>query len=178
MARYMAARVPPPLPPPREQVALQALARVGVRCLPARRNVNIALDLSLIVLIVVSFSTGWVASLLGLTEFGLHKYSSIALMAVATAHLGLHWRGLTAQLRRFGPRQSGPALRVVGGHGSRGPRPERSGTPTHQPRALEQPIELAPAASRPTQTIDEASGQRRAPLLARMRAFYRQPSVG
>jgi hypothetical protein len=38
--------------------------------------------------------------MLGLTEFGLHKYSSIAVFVVALMHVGLHWRSLAAQIRR------------------------------------------------------------------------------
>ena len=72
------------------------------RRLFARRYINIVINLTLLVLVLVSFVTGWVASLLGLTEFGLHKYSSIALLLMASAHLALHWRSLTQQLRNLG----------------------------------------------------------------------------
>ena len=68
----------------------------------SRRYVNIVINLTLLVLVVVSFITGWIASLLGLTEFGLHKYSSVALLLVASAHLVLHWRSLKTQLRNIG----------------------------------------------------------------------------
>jgi hypothetical protein len=50
-------------------------------------------------LIAMSFATGWIASFLGMTEFGLHKWSSIGFVVVAGIHLGLHWRGLAAQIR-------------------------------------------------------------------------------
>src|SRR5579859_550499 len=68
----------------------------------ARRYVNLVLNLALLGLIVVSFATGWIASLLGLTEFGLHKYSSIAMVVVALGHVVLHRRSLTLQLRNRG----------------------------------------------------------------------------
>src|SRR5438045_2579690 len=67
-----------------------------------RRYVNIVINLTLLGLVIMSFVSGWVASLLGLTEFGLHKYSSVALVLVASGHLMLHWRSLTAQLRYLG----------------------------------------------------------------------------
>lgn len=65
-----------------------------------RRALNTVLNLSLCGLLVVSFGSGWIASLLGLTEFGIHKYSSIALMAIGLLHLSVHARTLRAQLRR------------------------------------------------------------------------------
>ena len=52
-------------------------------------------------LLIVSFVSGWVASMLGLAEFGLHKYSSIAAFVAAGAHLALHWRSLVAQMKRL-----------------------------------------------------------------------------
>jgi hypothetical protein len=67
-----------------------------------RRYVNVTINLTLLCLVVMSFVTGWIASLLGLTEFGLHKYSSVALLVVASGHLVLHWRSLTVQLRHMG----------------------------------------------------------------------------
>jgi hypothetical protein len=67
---------------------------------PIRRRVNLAVNLLSLGLLVVSFATGWVASLLGLTEFGVHKYTSIALVFLAAAHLAMHWRTLVNQLRR------------------------------------------------------------------------------
>jgi hypothetical protein len=65
-----------------------------------KRDVNRALNVMLPLLLLVSFATGWTASLLGLTEFGIHKYSSIAVFVVALGHLVLHWRGFVAQVRR------------------------------------------------------------------------------
>jgi hypothetical protein len=69
-------------------------------------------------LLVVSFATGWVASLLALTEFGLHKYTSIALVFLAAAHLARHWRSMAHQLRHWRPprlEHEGLPL-IVGGH--------------------------------------------------------------
>lgn len=65
-----------------------------------RREVNLLLNLALLGLVVLSFASGWAASLLGLTEFGLHKFSSIALLVVATGHVVLHWRSLSNELQK------------------------------------------------------------------------------
>jgi ABC-type transporter Mla maintaining outer membrane lipid asymmetry permease subunit MlaE len=66
-----------------------------------RRDINLILNVTLPVLLILSFMTGWVASWMGLTEFGLHKYTSIAVFVVAFGHLGLHWRSLMAHMRRL-----------------------------------------------------------------------------
>jgi hypothetical protein len=65
-----------------------------------QRRINFVLNVTLPGLLVLSFLTGWMASMLGLTEFGLHKYSSIAVFVVALMHVVLHWRSLAAQIRR------------------------------------------------------------------------------
>jgi hypothetical protein len=70
----------------------------------SRHRFNTALNVGLVVLLVITFTTGWIASLLGLTEFPLHKYTSIAFLVVAIGHLAMHWRSLVAQLRRRRPR--------------------------------------------------------------------------
>ena len=75
--------------------------RTRLRWSVARRDISLAISLALAVLLVVSFVSGWMASLLGLTEFGLHKYSSLAVFALGLVHLGLHWRPLAAQVRRL-----------------------------------------------------------------------------
>jgi hypothetical protein len=72
------------------------------RRLWTRRYSNILINVALLGLVGMSFGTGWVASLFDLTEFGLHKYSSIALVLVACAHVVLHWRSLRIQLRNIG----------------------------------------------------------------------------
>jgi hypothetical protein len=83
-----------------------------------KRDINVVLNAALPMLLIVSFVTGWIASLMGLTEFGLHKYSSIAVFVVALAHLVLHWRAFVTQMRRISggsqPRPTGrPQLRVI-----------------------------------------------------------------
>jgi hypothetical protein len=66
----------------------------------ARREINLLINITLLGLVVLTFASGWAASLLGLTEFGLHKYSSIAMLVLAFSHIGLHWRSLAGQVRR------------------------------------------------------------------------------
>jgi hypothetical protein len=73
------------------------------------RNLNTVLNLALLVLVVASFVTGWVASWLELTEFAAHKYSSVALFALAAMHVALRWRVLMVQLRRVVLREAPPA---------------------------------------------------------------------
>jgi hypothetical protein len=72
-----------------------------VRRAAVRRNLKLGLNLALLALVVITFVTGWIASLLGLTEFGAHKYTSIGLFVVAGAHVVLHSRVLLHQLRRL-----------------------------------------------------------------------------
>jgi hypothetical protein len=67
----------------------------------ARRQVQPLVNLTLLGLVCLTFASGWAASLLGLTEFGLHKYSSIALLLLATTHVGMHFRSLSTQLRHM-----------------------------------------------------------------------------
>jgi len=76
-------------------MALQLTAR-----LPARRDLNSILNVALPLLLILSFSSGWLAALLGLTDFGLHRYSSVAVFVVALGHVALHWRRLEMSLRR------------------------------------------------------------------------------
>jgi hypothetical protein len=69
--------------------------------LPAKRDVNFIVNVAVLGLMVVSFASGWIASLLGFSEFGLHKWSSVALAVIASGHLGLHWRALASQAKRL-----------------------------------------------------------------------------
>jgi hypothetical protein len=87
---------------------------LSVSVLPSRRDSNAILNVSLLALFVVSFVSGWAAAWMGLTEFGLHKYSSIAVLLVAGAHLGLHRRPLALQVRRlFGRGEVAPVRRMI-----------------------------------------------------------------
>jgi hypothetical protein len=63
------------------------------------RNINLLINLTLLVLVIVTFVSGVIASMLGLTEFGLHRYASVALLALAATHVGLRFRSMTTRLR-------------------------------------------------------------------------------
>jgi hypothetical protein len=76
-----------------------------------RRHINLILTMTLPVLLILSFVTGWMASWLGLTEFGLHKYTSIAVFVVALGHLSLHWRSFLGHIRRSRRKINEPLLR-------------------------------------------------------------------
>jgi hypothetical protein len=95
----------PPSPAPGKDIGSTGNAvvvRTPGRRSMAQRYSNMLINLTLLGLVGVSFVSGWIASLLGLTEFGLHKYSSVALLLVASGHVVLHWRSLRAQLRNLG----------------------------------------------------------------------------
>jgi hypothetical protein len=95
--------------PQRRHLPRPVAVALGPR-LPARRDINFILNVALPWLLILSFVSGWMASWLGLTEFGLHKYSSIAVFVIALAHLALHWRSLATHLRRLvGARRPAPA---------------------------------------------------------------------
>jgi hypothetical protein len=66
-----------------------------------RRDVLLLLNVALPTLLIISFLSGWAASMLGLTEFGLHKWSSIAVFVIALAHLALHWRSFLSHIGRL-----------------------------------------------------------------------------
>lgn len=61
---------------------------------PSKRELNLAINVVLLALLALSFFTGWYASLNSLTEFGLHKWSSIGFVVAVGAHVALHWDDL------------------------------------------------------------------------------------
>ena len=67
-----------------------------------RRGYTLAfvMNVALGVLLLLSFGTGWVAVLLGLSELGIHKYSSILLIIAVVIHVALHHRSLSRRRRR------------------------------------------------------------------------------
>jgi hypothetical protein len=66
---------------------------------PSKRELNLAINVVLLALLVLSFLTGWIASLNGMTEFGLHKWSSIGFVVAVGAHIALHWSDLLTHVR-------------------------------------------------------------------------------
>lgn len=83
---------------PRTNPQWTAARRLGVH----QRLLGV-LNTLLIVLVALTFITGIVASLLGVTEFAPHRLSSAALLIGVGLHLGLHRRALKAQWRRWRP---------------------------------------------------------------------------
>ena len=75
-----------------------------------RRRLGVAVSVGLLVVVVLTFLTGFVAAALDLNRFAYHKYAAYAAIALAAVHVVLHWRSLTGQLRRwFGPGAGRPA---------------------------------------------------------------------
>ena len=66
-----------------------------------RTHSNSALNVVLVVLAIVAFTTGWIANRLGLSEYPPHLYTSIALFVVAGLHLVVHRRAFAHQVRRL-----------------------------------------------------------------------------
>jgi SagB-type dehydrogenase family enzyme len=66
-----------------------------------RKRFNVSISLALLVVVVVTFLTGFVAAALDLNRFALHKYAAYAAIGLAAIHVVLHWRSLTAQVRRW-----------------------------------------------------------------------------
>ena len=89
------------------------------------------LNVSLLGLLATSFVTGWLASLLGLTEFGLHKYTSIAFVILGGLHVAMHLRTLRFQLRR---RRTSASLDKLRPHGIQPRSPAYTSAP--EPLAL------------------------------------------
>ncbi len=68
-----------------------------------RRDFRLALllNVTLGVLLIVSFASGWIAVWLGLSEFGLHKWSSLVFSTGIVIHVVLHGRMLIRRRRRL-----------------------------------------------------------------------------
>jgi SagB-type dehydrogenase family enzyme len=66
-----------------------------------RKRVAVTITLGLIVAIVLTFLTGFVAAALDLNRFAYHKYAAYLAVVLAAGHILFHWRSLTAQVRRW-----------------------------------------------------------------------------
>jgi SagB-type dehydrogenase family enzyme len=80
------------------------------RAISFRRRLGILISLGLLLAIVATFFTGFVAAALDLNRFAYHKYAAYLAIALAAAHIVLHWRSLTGQARRW---LLGPPVRVA-----------------------------------------------------------------
>jgi SagB-type dehydrogenase family enzyme len=54
-----------------------------------------------LVVLVLTFLTGFVAAALDLNRFALHKYAAYVAVVIAAAHVALHWRVLVGGIRRW-----------------------------------------------------------------------------
>ena len=66
-----------------------------------RQRLSVVVSLTLLVVIITTFLTGFVAAALDLNRFVLHKYAAYVTIGVAAIHVALHWRLLVAQVRRW-----------------------------------------------------------------------------
>jgi SagB-type dehydrogenase family enzyme len=66
-----------------------------------RRRLGVIVSLGLLVVLVVTFLTGFVAAALDLNRFAFHKYAAYLAVAIAAAHVALHWRVLVGGVRRW-----------------------------------------------------------------------------
>ncbi|MDP8923175.1 MAG: SagB/ThcOx family dehydrogenase [Chloroflexota bacterium] len=66
-----------------------------------RKRLNLAITLALLVAVVATFLTGWIASALDLNRFAYHIYAAYLTVALAAAHVYQHRRTLAGQVRRW-----------------------------------------------------------------------------
>lgn len=66
-----------------------------------RKRLSVAVSLVLLLVMAVTFLTGFIASALDLNRFVYHKYAAYGAIAVALVHVVLHWRTLTAQAKKW-----------------------------------------------------------------------------
>lgn len=76
-----------------------------------RKRFSVIVTVVLLVGLVLTFLTGFLAAALDLNRFAIHKYAAYAVIALAAAHVVLHWRSLTGQLRRWFRRMPAPRPR-------------------------------------------------------------------
>lgn len=66
-----------------------------------RKRLGLIVSLGLLVGLGLTFLTGFVAAALDLNRFAYHKYAAYLVIALALAHVVLHWRSLMGQVRRW-----------------------------------------------------------------------------
>lgn len=77
------------------------------------KRLGVIVSLGLLVALVLTFLTGFVAAALDLNRFAYHKYAAYGAVALAAVHVVLHWRVLVGGVRRWvlGIRASSPGAR-------------------------------------------------------------------
>lgn len=66
-----------------------------------RQRFSVIVSLLLLIVISVTFLSGFISASLDLNRFILHRYAAYATIAIATVHVALHWRLLIAQGRKW-----------------------------------------------------------------------------
>lgn len=65
------------------------------------KRLGVIISLGLLVALVLTFLTGFVAAALDLNRFAYHKYAAYLAVALAAVHVVLHWRVLVGGVRRW-----------------------------------------------------------------------------
>ncbi len=66
-----------------------------------RQRFSVVVSLLLLLVISLTFLSGFISSSLDLNRFILHRYAAYATIAIAAVHVALHWRLLIAQVRKW-----------------------------------------------------------------------------
>ena len=78
-----------------------------------RKRFSLAITLTLLVAVVVTFLTGWVAAALDLNRFTYHIYAAYLTVALSVVHVFLHRRTLAGQVRRWVLGERSPSVRAM-----------------------------------------------------------------
>ena len=76
-----------------------------------RKRLGVVVTIVLLVGIIITFLTGFLAAALDLNRFVYHKYAAYLVIALAALHVCLHWRSLVGQIRRWFSRAPAPRPR-------------------------------------------------------------------
>lgn len=66
-----------------------------------RQRASVLVSITLLIVVIATFATGFIAAALDLNRFVLHKYAAYATIGAAAIHVALHWRLLVAQVKRW-----------------------------------------------------------------------------
>lgn len=78
-----------------------------------RKRFSLAITLALLVAVVATFLTGWIAAALDLNRFTYHIYAAYLTVALSAAHVLLHRRILVGQVRRWVVGERAPQTRAL-----------------------------------------------------------------
>lgn len=96
-----------------------------------RKRFSVIITIVLLVGLVLTFLTGFLAAALDLNRFAIHKYAAYVVIALSAMHVMLHWRSLTGQIRRWFSRLPAPRPRQIAS-----PDATRAPTPRYPRRAF------------------------------------------